>query len=471
MRTLHLLRRVCARGVPAVVAAAAVLPAPAAFAGDAHTDGSLDARFGRGGIVRTAVAPDGNTDYQNGLAIDGRRRILVSGSSDLGEAAGGFQWRIARYTPEGRLDPSFGSGGIVLTPMSGVGGDDEHIWRLAVQEDGKIVAAGHVATADGGEDFAVARYLADGRLDRTFGTRGRVVTAVTPHDDEAQALRVQHDGRIVAAGYAGTGEDTGGRDFALVRYLPDGRLDRSFNRFGPRPGTVVTDIEGGRDQLRDITLDARGRIVAAGSATLSAAQGGTSFAVARYLRDGRLDSSFGSGTPRPGVVVTSMAANDGLDLAESVVIDRRGRILAGGSADTGGRFDLALARYRPDGSLDRHFGDGGKVLANVGPGSTDEDLAGLVLQADGRILAGGSTAATEFAVDSDFLLARFRDDGTLDRGFGRDGFVITRTAPGEADDEIFDIALQTPNRLVAAGECDQPSTGRDICLARYLVSP
>ncbi|MFB7056934.1 delta-60 repeat domain-containing protein [Streptomyces vinaceus] len=241
------------------------------------------------------------------------------------------RWWIARYTPDGRLDRSFGSGGIVLTPMSGVGGDDEHIWRLAVQKDGKIVAAGHVATAAGGEDFAVARYLPDGRLDHTFGTQGRVMTALTPHDDEAQALRIQHDGRIVVAGYAGTGEGTDGRDFALVRHPSDGRLDRSFNRAGPRPGTVVTDIEGGRDQFRDITMDTRGRIVAAGSATLPAERGGTSFAVARYLGDGSPDSAFGYGVPRPGVVVTPMAANGGLDLAESVVIDRHDRILAGGS--------------------------------------------------------------------------------------------------------------------------------------------
>ncbi|WOX19930.1 hypothetical protein [Streptomyces solicathayae] len=89
-----------------------------------------------------------------------------------------------------------------------------------------------------------------------------------------------------------------------------------------------------------------------------------------------------------------MAANVGLDLAESVVVDRHERILAGGSADADGRFDLALARHRPDGSLNRRFGVAGKALANVGPDSTDEGLAGLALQPDGRILAGGSTAAT-----------------------------------------------------------------------------
>ncbi|MFE2148158.1 hypothetical protein ACFXA3_41710, partial [Streptomyces sp. NPDC059456] len=351
MRPLHLLRRVPARRVLAAAvaaAAAAVLPAPTAIAGNGDGDGALDPRFGRGGIVRTAVAPDGNVDYQNGLAIDDRHRILVSGSSDPGEAAGGFRWRIARYTPDGKPDRTFGSGGVVLTPMSGVGGDDEHIWRLAVQEDGKIVAAGHVATAGGGEDFAVARYLPDGRPDRTFGTGGRVVTAVTPHDDEAQALRIQRDGRIVVAGYAGTGDGPEGRDFAVVRYLPDGRPDTSFNRAGARPGIVLTDIAGGRDQLRDISLDRRGRIVAVGSATLPAGRGGTSFAVARYLRDGSPDPSFGPGDPRPGVVVTPMAANDGVDLAESVVIDRHDRILAGGSADVDGRFDLALAPDPPD---------------------------------------------------------------------------------------------------------------------------
>ncbi|MFE5769436.1 hypothetical protein ACFQ7O_13885 [Streptomyces sp. NPDC056485] len=205
--------------------------------------------------------------------------------------------------------------------------------------------------------------------------------------------------------------------------------------------------------------------MAVGSADLGTGRGGTSFAVARYRPDGRPDQGFGS----DGLVVTPMASGDGLDLAEAVAIDGKGRLTVGGSAEAGGPFDLALARYLSDGRLDGRFGEGGRVLTNVGPGATDEDLEGLVVQGDGTILVGGSTAPTEFLVDSDFLVGRYRPDGSLDRRFGKDGFVVTHVAPGTADDEIYDIAPQAPGLLVAAGECDRPASGRDVCLARYLV--
>ncbi|MFD9353440.1 delta-60 repeat domain-containing protein [Streptomyces sp. NPDC060031] len=235
-----------------------------------------------------ATAPGDGADFQNGLVVDGRRRIVVSGSSDLGPAGGGGRWRLQRFTPDGAVDRSFGHRGTVLTQMSGVGGDDEHLWRIALQPDGKIVAVGYAVTATGGEDFALARYLPDGRLDPSFGTGGRVFTALAPGagDDEAQAVQVLGNGRIVVAGFAGTGADSSGRDLALARYLPDGRLDPSFGS----GGLVVRDVAGGRDQFKAMTLDRRGRIVAVGSADLGAGAGGTSFAVARYRADGRPDA-------------------------------------------------------------------------------------------------------------------------------------------------------------------------------------
>ncbi|WP_405762265.1 hypothetical protein [Streptomyces sp. NBC_00045] len=368
----------------AAVLVGIALPAGAAdAAGAAGVDVRLDPRFGKGGIVSTAIAPKGGPDFQNGLVVDGlvvdgRGRHLVSGSSDVG-SGGASRWRIARYTPTGQLDRSFGPGGTVLTNMSDAGGEDEHVWRLAVQHDGKIVAVGHAVTPTGGEDFALARYLPDGRLDRSFGNGGKVFTAIGsgPFDDEAQAVSVLPDGKILVAGFAGTGAGTEGRDFALARYLPNGRLDPSYNRHGSRPGIVVTDIAGQRDQLKNMVIDSRGRSVAVGSATLGAGLGGTDFAVARYLPDGLLDRSFNRAGERPGVAITAMAPGDNLDLAEDVAIDRKQTITVGGSADAGGLFDVALARYTPEGVLDGSFGAGGKVLTNVGPGSTDDYLEGL----------------------------------------------------------------------------------------------
>ncbi|WP_199920514.1 hypothetical protein [Streptomyces katrae] len=107
----------------------------------------------------------------------------------------------------------------------------------------------------------------------------------------------------------------------------------------------MRDAAGGRDQFKNMTLDERGRIVAVGSAELGTGRGGTgrggtSFAVARSRQDGRPDQGFGS----DGLVVTPVAADDGLGLAGAVAIDGKGRLTVGGSAEAGGPFGLALAR-------------------------------------------------------------------------------------------------------------------------------
>jgi uncharacterized delta-60 repeat protein len=428
--------------------------------------GKLDPGFGSGGLVSTATAPAGGADFQDGLAIQPNRGILVAGSSEVGTDL--FRWRIARYTSKGALDPSFGSGGTVLTAM-GVPGDFEHIWKLVVQPDGKIIAVGRALTPTGGADFALARYLADGQLDASFGTGGKVFTAIgsgTLADDASSAV-LDASGRIVVAGFARSGPGNAGNDFALARYLPNGQLDSSFNSGGTLPGTWMLDISGGRDQFNDVVIDASGRIVAAGSAVV-----GTNtrpdFAVARFLTNGTLDSSFNPAGPIPGLVTTPLAPADSGDVAISVAIDAAGKIVTGGFVDPGTFiFDLGLARFNPNGSLDTSFGTGGKVVTNVGPGDTDDDLQGLVIQPTGKILVGGSAAATALGVDSDFALARYNPDGSLDSSFGNDGIVLTPTAPGNASDEIYAIGLQSDGKLVAAGECDQPATGRDVCLARY----
>jgi uncharacterized delta-60 repeat protein len=428
--------------------------------------GKLDPGFGTRGIVSTATAPGAGTDRQNGLAIQPDRRILVAGSSDV--VAGEFQWRIARYTSKGALDASFGSGGTVLTPM-GSSGSLEHILELAVQPDGKIVAAGRALTPTGGVDFALARYLTDGRRDSSFGNGGKVFTAIGPgtNADEALSAVLDASGRIVVAGFTRTGTGPAGNDFALARYLPDGRLDSSFNPGGRQPGIVVIDVTGGRDQFNDVAIDASGRIVAAGSVR---GAGPGDFAVARFLPDGSLDSSFNPGGSIPGIVTAPMAPGDNPDAATSIAIDAAERITVGGFAfNEGFIFDLGLARFKPDGSLDTTFGTGGKVLTNVGPGNTDDSLEELVIQPTGKILVGGGTAVTEFFVDSDFMVARYNSDGSLDGSFGTGGIVVTPTAPGNADDEIFAIGLQSDAKLIAAGECVRPSTGRDVCLARYKV--
>jgi uncharacterized delta-60 repeat protein len=178
-------------------------------------------------------------------------------------AAGGFgDFALARYLPDGRLDPTFGVGGIVTTDFGGF----EGAGPVLLQPDGKPVAAGSADT-----DFALARYLPDGRLDLTFGVGGKVTTDFTGAEgsDGVGGLIRQPDGKLVAAGRACLNFTC---DFALVRYLHNGRLDPSFGD----GGTVTTDF-GGDDQAGPLVRQPDGKLVAAGGA-------GGDFALARYRR-------------------------------------------------------------------------------------------------------------------------------------------------------------------------------------------
>jgi uncharacterized delta-60 repeat protein len=438
----------------------------------AAAPGDLDPSFGTGGVASIAVAPEDGDDFQNGLAVQRNGRIIVGGSSDMGPAAGGSNWRLLRYRSNGELDPSFGTGGVVTTNLSTVGGSDEHIWALALQPDGKIVAAGEARTAAGGRDWALARYNPDGKLDTTFGSDGKNIRAVGPGTNRDNLFDVALDGngKIVVGGPVTMSTAEGGRNFAVARYNLDGTLDTSFNASGTTPGIVVTPVAPGAnsDLISSMAVDGDGKIVVVGQANMGTGAGGFNFALARYNRDGTLDSSFDT----DGKMTTAMAPGDNIDVISfALAIDDNGKILVGGVADMGtgaGYFDWALARYNADGSLDGSFDGDGRLTMPVSAGDSDDDLEGLVIQPTGKIMVGGSTSATEVTVDGDFALARYNPDGTLDSTFGSDGLVVTRLAPGTNDDAIFGIATQGGGTIVASGECVMGSTtGRDVCVARY----
>src|SRR5439155_1317723 len=136
-----------------------------------------------------------------------------------------YDFALVRYNTNGTLDATFGTGGKVTTA---VGTSDDAAYALAIQADGKLVAAG--ATDDGSNyDFALVRYNANGSPDTTFGTGGKVTTAIGTRDDVASAVAVQADGKLVAAGDTGDG---GNNYFALARYNANGTLDATFGTGG-----------------------------------------------------------------------------------------------------------------------------------------------------------------------------------------------------------------------------------------------
>jgi len=178
-----------------------------------NSNGSLDPTFGTGGQVTTDL---GGTDGANDVVIRPDGRILV-----VGGGGPGHDFALVLSAPDGTLDSSFGTGGKVTTDFGGQ--DTAHAVRL--QTDGKIVVVG-----TGAERFALARYGANGSLDPTFGGDGRVAIQFTGDNIEsAEGIAIQADGKIVAAGWAFSSFTQG---FALARFEADGSPDVSFGNLG-----------------------------------------------------------------------------------------------------------------------------------------------------------------------------------------------------------------------------------------------
>ena len=254
-----------------------------------NPDGSLDTGFDVGGMLRTFFGGDGDSEGANALVIQPDGKIVAAGFSD-GGSPGDFDFALARYNPDGSLDPSFSDGG----SRTFFGGNSESAKALVIRPDGKLVAAGF-SNARGADDFdfALARYNPDGNLDPTFdggiGANGGFRTFLGGTSEGANALVVQPDGKLVAAGFSNAGgpDDF---DFALVRYLPDGSLDTGFG-FG---GTLRTFFGGDSEGANALVIQTDGKLIAAGFSN-GAGPDDFDFAVARYNTDGGLDTSFSAG--------------------------------------------------------------------------------------------------------------------------------------------------------------------------------
>jgi uncharacterized delta-60 repeat protein len=328
----------------------------------------------------------------------------------------------------GDLDLSFGTGGKVITYVAG-----GEISDVAVQPDGKIVAAGDI-----GGHFGLARYNVDGSLDPMFDVDGLVTTPFGPCCDDATAVAIQSNGKIVAAGF------TSQQDFALARYNADGSLDTSFD--GDGDGTATTDF-GGSDIANGVAIQPDGKIVAAGS-TFSG--GVLSFALARYNPDGSLDTTFDT----DGRVTTDFGLSA---VANDVAIQTDGKIVAAGF---GPGLQFALVRYNPNGSLDSTFDGDGRAGTNFGSASFSSFAQGLAIQSNGKIVVAGEIQKPAW----DFALARFNPDGSLDASFDTDGLVTTDF--GSDFESANDVATQADGKVVAAGFSGSQFFG-DFALARY----
>jgi uncharacterized delta-60 repeat protein len=416
----------------AILALAIVVAAPITAA-----PGDLDPTFDGDGKVTTQFIFN---DEAHAVAIQPDGKIVAAGFTVCNPCAEPTEPRdfaLARYNSDGSLDPTFDGDGKVTTDF---GANVDQAFAVAIQPDGKIVAGGFAWIS--GADFALARYNADGSLDPSFDGDGKVTTRYGFGSSQIYGLAIQGDGKIVAAGYGASNV----QDFFLARYTSNGSLDPSFDGDG-----MVTFLGFGpnHNQAHAVTIQPDGKIVAAGCANCLSSS--SNFALTRLNTNGSRDFSFDG----EGLVITDFGGD--VDKARALSLQPDGKVVVAGSAFTGQPV-FALARYQTDGALDPTFDDDGRVTTQFGNG---QEAEGVAIQRDGKIVAAGVTC-TFCLPSSDFGVARYNIDGSLDTIFSGDGKVITDF--GFANDHAFAVALQGDGKIVAAGVADG-----EFALARYKV--
>jgi uncharacterized delta-60 repeat protein len=284
-----------------------------------NRNGTPDNSFNGNG---TAVFPfDATNAFATAMTVDPDGPIIVAG--DAGVGANPTQICVARYTASGTLDTTFAGTGFALASVGSVNANTR---AVALQDGGKIVVAGF-ASNGANNDFLVARFNANGSLDTTFNGTGFRIQPIGANDDEAAAVAVQSDGKIVVAGFT-VGATY---DYAMIRLNENGSLDDSFGG----DGIVTTALGSLTDIGRALALRADDRIVVAGNAF----SGSNKIGLAFYRADGSPDTAF-NGT---GIVT---AAFPGANVAAfAVAVQPDGKIVAAGGAESGAGEDFALARF------------------------------------------------------------------------------------------------------------------------------
>jgi uncharacterized delta-60 repeat protein len=376
-----------------------------------NPDGSLDTSFGTGGkqTVKAGTYLHYN-DNARAVAIQEDGKILVL--ADIGP--GSIGRGILRLNTDGSVDNAFGSAGVL--PLR----DDVAFFQLAIQPDGKILAAGS-QYINYNARFAAVRLAADGSYDQSFGNAGLAVSAVTSSQDWGAAMLLQPDGKILISGAN------------IVRLNTDGSMDTTFDQDG------YASIGGA------LALQSDGSIVTA--YTSSHSSSGSADAATMYVQrltpSGQLDATFGTN----GHVIKEFG-KDSYGGA-SVVIDGNGKITVATSVATHDRGNTALLRFEGDGSSDSTFGLGGVLITNSADAQSFP--RSVRIQVDGKILVAGT------------VLARYNDDGSLDTSFN---------GTGKANPYLngWDMEVQPDGKIILIGTVAPDIHHSFFAVARYTSS-
>ena len=424
--------------------------------------------------------------------------MLATGSPGASPAGAAPRGDDAR---PGGLVKSFGESGRRLDDVSG--GKRDVGYSVAVQPDGKILVGGNTVAPDGTGTMIVVRYDRSGRRDRTFGKKG---IARARNCYGGFGIEVLESGKFLVAG----GCDS---ELGLARFSKNGELDRSFGD----QGSAFAPING-QSIAKDIAVDPDGKVTLAGE-TRNAVTGGYAVAMARFLPNGELDTSFsGDGHLFTTYGEDTYARGYGVDLqsdGKAIVVGEVGqswilsrftvdgqidttfgvngveyrgpvsvgvahavevlpndKILAAGTSFDGDGFRMAAVRSQPNGETDTSFGDEGLAEATIRNPDGEEEAWAMGRDSKGRILMAGYTnfGPAQNRGRPRFALARLRPNGQLDRGFGGDGTVRIDMRPklNRHHEDLATAVAAAPNGDAVVAGYSEPKPGKpeDVAIAR-----
>ncbi|HLW16506.1 MAG TPA: delta-60 repeat domain-containing protein, partial [Actinomycetota bacterium] len=393
------------------------------------SEGSLDPSFASTGQTSTPIGTN-TTDRASSVAIQKDGKIVVAGLAHIGTTN---EIAVVRYLDDGTLDPSFGSGGKVTTPI----GSGALANAVAIQPDGKILVAGYgtpLATAH----FAVARYNSDGTLDSTFNGSGIAQISFHAGADSATGVAVQPDGKIVLVGNS----VSGGTHLAVARLNSNGTPDSSFGS----GGKAEPNVESGAAVGNAVAVESNGKIVIAGGSP-------NGLLAVRLNSNGSPDTGFssdGAATVQPQTT----------GVAYAVALQSNGSITIAGSSSNGTKSNFAVARFTSNGTPDASLSGPGWVITVIGTGN---DVArGVNIQPDGKIVVSGTTSD---GTHDSFAIARYLTGGALDNNFSGDGKATTQIT-SNVDNVGVGQAMAANGKPVVVGYVHNATD--DFGIARFI---
>jgi uncharacterized delta-60 repeat protein len=323
---------------------------------------------------------DGGTfDGAQDVAVQADGKIVVVGVTDPGGQVGKDDFAVARFNADGTPDTTFGSGGKTSTDIAG---STDVARRVRIQPDGKILVAGDAVVVASptvsAQEFALVRYNSDGTPDTTFGLAGsgKVFDSPGRSFNVLNGLAVQSDGKIVLAGLTADNGANAPTEVGLIRYLSTGIRDTTFGQLGN--GTVDSNLQlATSSEADDVSVMPDGAVFVTGR---SADAGSTQFVLAAFYSDGRLASGAG---------LTKFS--DANDRPADMLTQTDGKIVVvGQSANIGANPDMAIVRYAGSSTTfgpDASFGAEGKITVDFFGGR--DNAIGVVQQSDGKLVVGG----------------------------------------------------------------------------------